>query len=162
VPPDRRGLIDPADAAVLRNFGAAMRQTFRVDRAAGAKVTASNVRGKNKAFRPENMIEGAASRFWTTDDDAASPEAVFEWKKPETFNIIRLREFIALGQRVEEFKVDVMRERDWEPVATGTTIGPCRILRLPSKITAMKVRLRITKSPAPAAISEFALYSEPV
>lgn len=161
VPPDRRGLIDPADAASLKAFGTALRQTFRVDRAAGAKVTASNVRGKNRAFRPENMIEGAASRYWTTDDGAEKPEAIFEWKKPETFHVIRIREFIALGQRVEEFEVDVLRERDWETVARGTTIGPCRILRLPARLTALKVRLRITKCPAPPAISEFALYSEP-
>jgi len=160
VPPDRRGLIDPADAASLSQFGAMLRQTFRVDRATGCKVTASNVRGKNKAFRPENMIEGAGSRYWTTDDDAAGPEAVFEWKRPETFNIIRLREYIQLGQRVESFSVEVVKDGDWQQVAQATTIGPCRILRLPEKVTTMKVRLRISRSPAPPAICEFALYLE--
>jgi alpha-L-fucosidase len=161
VPPDRRGLIDPVDAASLREFGLLLRQTFRVDRAAGAKITASNVREKNKVFRPENMIEGAASRYWTTDDNVSSAEAVLEWKRPETFNIIRLREFISLGQRVEEFRIDIMKDRDWEPAAQGTTIGACRIIRLPQKVTAMKVRLRITKTPAPPAIGELALYLEP-
>ena len=160
VPPDRRGLIDPADAAVLRNFGSQLRSTFRVDHATGAKVTASNVRDKNRAFRPENMTEGAGSRYWTTDDHAENPEATFEWKKPETFNIIRVREFIQLGQRVEEFQVEVQKDKDWVQVASGTTIGACRILRLPEKVTTMRLRLRITKTPAPAAISEFAIYLE--
>ena len=163
VPPDRRGSLDPADAAALSRFGGLLRQTFRVDRAAGCKVVASNVRGKNKAFRPENMIEGAASRYWSTDDEALKPEAVFEWKRPETFNIIRVREFIQLGQRVEEFGVDVFENGDWREVARATTIGPCRILRLPAKVTTTKVRLRIVKSPAPPAVCEFALYlGEPV
>jgi alpha-L-fucosidase len=161
VPPDRRGLIDAVDAASLRSFGARLRQTFRVDLAAGAKVTASNVREKNKVFRAENMIEGAAARYWTTDDNALTPEAIFEWKHPETFNVLRLREFIRLGQRVEEFRIDAMKDRDWEQIAAGTTIGPCRYLRLTNPVTTARLRLRITKTPAPPAISELALFLEP-
>jgi alpha-L-fucosidase len=158
VPPDRRGLIDPADAASLRAFGARLRETFRVDRAAGCKVTASNFRAKNKAFHPENMVAGGDSHYWTTDDDALVREAVFEFKHPETFNIIRLREAVGLGQRVEEFKVDVLKDGDWQRIGEGSTIGTHRILRLSATVTALKVRLRITKSPAPPAISEFGLY----
>ena len=158
VPPDRRGLIDAADAASLRAFGARLRETFRVDRAAGCKVTASNFRGKNKAFHPENMVAGGDSRYWSTDDDASVREAVFEFKRPETFNIVRVREAIGLGQRVEEFKVEAFKDGDWLGIGEGTTIGASRILRLPAAATALKVRLRITKCAASPAISEFALH----
>jgi alpha-L-fucosidase len=165
VPPDRRGLIDPADAASLRDFGVLLKQTFRVDRAADSKATASNIRGKNKDYRPENITLGGESHFWTTDDEAPAPWAALEFKHPETFDIIRVREQIRLGQRVEAFAVDILhdigRDKDWVQVAEGTTIGACRILRLETPVTALKVRLRIVKSAAAPAISELALYLSP-
>ncbi|MES1257562.1 MAG: alpha-L-fucosidase [Acidobacteriota bacterium] len=161
VPPDRRGLPDPADAASLEEFGALLRRTFRVDLAAGSKVTASNVRGKSRTFRAENMVEGAGSRYWTTDDDVTTAEAVLEWKRPVTFNVVRLRENIRSGQRVEQFKVDVWQNGDWREVGGGTSIGACRLLRLSGDATSNRVRLRIVQSPAPPAISEFALHLAP-
>jgi alpha-L-fucosidase len=161
VPPDRRGSLDPIDVAVLRAFGERLRQTFFVDLAAGSKVTASNVRGKSKTFRAENMIEGGGSSYWSTDDGVTEAEAVLEWKRPVIFNIVRIREKIGLGQRVEEFKVDVLQDGNWRVVGEGTSIGACRILRLDGNVTTNRVRLRITKSPVSPAISEFGLHREP-
>jgi alpha-L-fucosidase len=160
VPPDRRGLLDPADIASLRGFGALVRQTFRVDLAAGARVTASNTRGKHHAFRPHNLVAGAASRYWATDDGVHTADAVLEFKRPVTFNIVRIQENIRLGQRIEEFRLDVWKDGDWQQVGEGTSIGACRIVRLNAVATTSKVRLRITKSAAPLAISKLALHLE--
>ena len=75
--------------------------------------------------------------------------------------MVRIRENIQLGQRVEEFKVDVWQDEDWRLVGEGTSIGPCRILRLYASATTNRVRLRITRSPVSPAISEFGLHLEP-
>ena len=46
------------------------------------------------------------------------------------------------------------------PIARGTTIGPSRLLRLDRPVTAERVRLRITRSAASPALTEFGLYLE--
>ena len=161
VPPDRRGLIDPADATSLQGFGALLRQTFRVDLAAGSKVTASSVRDKGKEFRAANMVEGGVARYWMTEENVHTAEAVLEWKRPVTFNVMRLREQIALGQRVEGFQIDTWQDGDWRKAGEGTSIGACRLLRAGANLTTTRVRLRILQSAAPPAISEFSLHLAP-
>jgi alpha-L-fucosidase len=80
------------------------------------------------------------------------------------FNVVRLRENIELGQRVEEFEIDrwVRDEPDgkWEAFAQATSIGACRLIRLADDITTNRVRLRITQSAACPAISDFGLFLE--
>jgi len=86
---------------------------------------------------------------------------VLEWKRPVIFNVVRIREKIGLGQRVEEFQVDAWQDGNWRLAGEGTSIGACRILRLDGNVTTNRVRLRITKSPVSPAISEFGLHREP-
>jgi len=81
--------------------------------------------------------------------------------RPATFNVVRIREDIREGQRVEAFTVEAMTAGAWRPIAEATSIGACRLLRLAQPVTTSTVRLRITKSGAPPLISEFALFSEP-
>ncbi len=107
------------------------------------------------------MVEGGGSSYWATDNGVTEAEAVLEWKRPVKFNVVRIRENIQLGQRVEEFKVDVWQDGDWRVAGEGTSIGACRILRLGELAATNRVRLRITKSPVSPAISEFGLHLEP-
>ena len=81
-------------------------------------------------------------------------------KRAERFNVVRLREAIRFGQRVERFAVDVLRDAVWRRVGDGTSIGPCRLL-LGEPVTAQPVRLRIEQSAAPPMLEEFGLFAEP-
>jgi len=76
------------------------------------------------------------------------------------FNVIRVREDIRNGQRVDAFAVDRWNAANWEEIATATSIGPRRLIRLEKPITTPRLRLRITASAAPPMISEFALFAE--
>ncbi|HEY3440957.1 MAG TPA: alpha-L-fucosidase [Paludibaculum sp.] len=78
--------------------------------------------------------------------------------RPVAIRTIRLRENLKLGQRVEEFAVDAWVNDAWQPIAEGTSIGSCRLVRLAAAITTNKVRLRITKSPVAPALSEFSIF----
>jgi len=89
-----------------------------------------------------------------------TPELVLDLNHEASFSVIRLREYLPLGQRVEGFAVDVWRDRKWIEVATGTSIGNCRLVRV-QPVTTSKVRLRITRSPVCPAISELGLFLEP-
>jgi len=160
IPPDRRGLLHENDVASLRRFGESIQGAFVTNLAAGAKMTAP-IRGNDPAFNPRNLIDGDRNTYWTTDDSVTTPEVAMEFGRPVTFNVMRLRENIRLGQRVEAFELDHWDSGAWKRFAQETSIGSCRLIRIPEPVTTTKVRLRITKSPVCPALSEFGLYLEP-
>jgi alpha-L-fucosidase len=159
LPPDRRGRINENDEASLREFRRTLDATFANDLAQEAKVIASNVRGGDKRFLADNAIDGRRETFWSTDDEVHTPELVLEWEHEVTFNVVRLREHLPLGQRVEAFAVDIWQDGRWVEFVKGTSIGNCRLLRQ-EPVTTSKVRLRVLQAPVCPAISEFGLFLE--
>jgi alpha-L-fucosidase len=159
IPPDRRGQIAEADVKSLRGFRKVLEATFKYDLARKAEVTASNVRGGDAQFAARNVVTGKSGAYWATDDGVTNAEVVLAFKKPVTFNVVRLREFLPLGQRVEGFALDDWQNGQWVEFATGTTIGNCRLVRS-AKVTTDKVRLRITQAPVCPAISEVGIFVE--
>ena len=158
VPPDRRGLLYERDTASLREFGNLVRSVFGRNLAEGAKLNASNIRGRSKAYRPENLVDGNPGTYWATDDSITTPEVVVELHREIKLSFVRLREYIRLGQRVEEFAIDAWVAGKWQSFGTGTSIGSCRILQADAPMTTMRIRLRITKSPVCPALSELGLF----
>lgn len=161
--PNQKGLLDQADVNSLKGFGDLVKQTFAVNLAKGAKLKASNIRGNNSAkFGPQFLFDNDRYTYWATDDKITQPELTLDLSGVKTFNVIRLRENIKLGQRIESVAVDAMLSGEWKEIATATSIGANRLIRLPNNITASKVRLRITGSPVCIALSDFGLFKEPV
>jgi alpha-L-fucosidase len=160
IPPDRRGLLHENDVASLRGFGDMLRSTFQRNLAAKAKLSASNVRGKDAAFAARNLLDGRRNTSWITDDNVTTPEVSFDMQRPVTFNVIALREDISLGQRVEAVALDLWKDGKWEQFAEATSIGAQRLIRTKENVTTTRVRLRVTKSPVCPALSEFGLYLE--
>lgn len=76
------------------------------------------------------------------------------------WNVVRLREEIAQGQRVDAFAVDAWVGGDWKTVAEGTSIGACRLIRLPEMQRAPKVRVRVQRSSGPVVWKELGVYRE--
>lgn len=155
VPPDKRGMIHENDQAVLKKFGDRLRATFAKDLAVGATRSASNER---PGFPIRNLLDGKRNTYWATEDGVTTPSVELSFEKPVEFDVVRLREHIALGQRIEAFAVDVWEGSGWKETGSGTSVGNCRLVRLSSPVRASKVRLRITKSPVCVALSEFGLY----
>ena len=130
VPPNRDGLIDEADKASLKAYGEYLRKTF------------------------EKPVAQASGR------QLARQEIVLDLPHGATFNVVRIREDIRLGQRVEGVALETWQSGVWTPLASATSIGPRRIIRLPKAATGERVRLRVTDTAAPAVIAEFALFRE--
>jgi alpha-L-fucosidase len=159
--PDGRGQIPDPDVKSLREFRRILDSTFRMDFARGARVSASNTRGNGELkFSPRNVIDLRRDTYWTADDRITTPELILNLNREQTFNVVRVREYLPLGQRVEEFAVDIWKNNEWQEFARGTSIGNCKLLR-GKRVTTTKVRLRITQAPVCPAISELALFSEP-
>jgi alpha-L-fucosidase len=159
LPPDRRGQIHENDVRSLREFRRMVDTTFANDLAREAKLTANNTRGNDPHFAPEKVLDNRRDTYWATDDAVTNAELVLEFQQPVTFNVVRLREFLPLGQRVEEFALDQWKDGKWIEFANDTSIGNCRLVRT-KPVTTGKVRLRIVKSPVSPAIAEAGIYLE--
>jgi len=160
VPPNRDGLLQSEDTAALLGFGGYVRTTFSRDLAAKAKVTASNVRGKDTAFGAANLVDGQPHTSWATDDEVLAAGAVLDFGRAITFRVIALKEDIRWGQRVDAFAVECWNAGNWAPLASGTGIGPRRLLRLDKPATTSRLRLRITEASASPVLSQLSLYAE--
>jgi alpha-L-fucosidase len=160
LPPDRRGRIAGPDVKSLREFRSRLDAIFSKNLATGAKVTVSNVRGNDKSYAAKNVLAGNGKKYWSTDDAVTTPELILDLGKPKTFNIVSLREFLPLGQRIEEFALDQWKDGQWVQFAAGTSIGSHRLVR-GDFVTTSKVRLRITQSPVCPALTEIGLFAEP-
>jgi alpha-L-fucosidase len=161
VPPDRRGLIDERDSESLRGFGKLLRETFSHNLAKqAASVEASNIRGDDMAYGPHVVLDEKLDTYWSTDDGRTTADIVFEFPRSVTFNIARIRENIRLGQRIAGFVVDAWGDGGWRQIATGTSVGSCRIVRCPNPVRTARVRLRVTESPVCPTVSEFGLFLE--
>jgi len=162
VPPDRRGQLYDTDVNSLRAFGKLREQTFATNLANEAKLTASNVRGNSSEYAAKNVLDGNRDTYWATDDTEKTPSLTLEFAKPVSFNIIRIRENIRLGQRVSAFAMEVWLNGTWLEVARATSVGSCRLIRTNEPISSPKIRLRILESPVCPAISDFGLFAEPL
>lgn len=159
--PDRRGQIPDVDVNSLREFRRILNATFATDYASGARVTAGNTRGNgDRRFSPQNVIDRRRDTYWASDDAVTTPELILDLGRVRTFNVVRLREYLPLGQRVESFALDVWKDNGWQEFARGTSIGNAKLVR-GKPVTTAKVRLRITQSPVCPAISEVGLFAEP-
>ena len=176
--PNRDGQLDAADVASLEAFGKMRTRLLAKDYARGAKVTASEVRGGDARFGGQAMTDGNIESYWCPEDTTTTPTAEIELPEPTTFDVIRLREQIRLGQRVEAFQVDAWVDGAWKTIVEagkpgevetqfnlrggkGHTIGNQVMRWLKAPVTTSKLRLSITRAKASPCISEFSLLRMP-
>ena len=159
--PDTRGLLHDNDVAALKGFGQLLKNTFSINLAKSATIQLSNIRsGNEKLFGSNNLTDENRYSYWATDDSVNTANAVLQWKQPQTFNIIRIRENIKLGQRIEKVAIDIFKNNNWQTVATATSIGANRLVRLPEYVTTNQIRIRVIESPVCIAISDIGVFKE--
>jgi alpha-L-fucosidase len=159
VPPNRDGLLQAEDMVSLKAFGDYLRGTLGTNLAAGAKAAASNVRGHNRAYGPANLLDGRGETFWATDDSVLTADATIDFAKAITFSVIRLREAIRFGQRIDAVAIETWNAGSWAPVAQATSIGAGRLIRLPQPVTSTRLRVRVGQASASPALSELAVFA---
>ena len=159
VAPDKRGMLDDDTLASLRRFKKWHDLTFGDDLARYSRASASNVRGKDERFSAVKATGSDHTAYWCTDDNVTTPSLTLDFGKPASFNLIRLREYLPLGQRVDAFALDAWNGGQWTEFAHATSIGSCRLVPVKT-ITSTKLRLRITQAAACPAISELGVFKE--
>ncbi len=154
VPPDRRGLIHKSDVKSLMGLKAYLDRTFDENLATGAQASASSTAKGNRA---DLTIDRDNDTYWMADKENAS--LTLELDSPRTFDVIMLQEAISeQSQRIESFTFEVEENGQWKEVASATTVGYKRLLRV-EPVTAKTVRINIIGSRQYATLSEVGLYS---
>jgi len=158
IPPDRRGLLHENDVKSLLAFSELRKKEFENEVAKGKKVTVSGKRGKG--YEGSNVNDCNPETYWATKDDDKTGEVIIDLGTETEVNRILLQEYINLGQRVQEFRVEAYVNGTWKQVIEGTTIGHKVIRKFPVE-KATKIKVIIAKSKACPVISNIELYRAP-
>ncbi len=161
--PDKRGILHENDVTILKEFGNLLKTAFSNNLVKGAIFKASDIRQNNtRQYGTANLTDADPWSAWVTNDEIKTPVLTIDLKDEKTFNIIKIRENIRLGQRIDSFSVLIYKDKKWQKIAGATSIGALRLIRLQQYLKARLVRLVIDKAAACPAVSEFGLYAEPV
>ncbi len=158
VPPDRDGRLRKPDVDSLMGFRKLRDEMFATNVAHRAKVSGP---ARAAGFSPANVTDDDIETYWAPPESEA--QAVIELTLPGrvTFDVIRLREQIRLGQRVEAFVVEAWMDGEYTQVFEGQTIGHQILARVGAPVTTNRLRLCITRSAAVPCISELSLFKMP-
>lgn len=160
LPIDNRGLVHENDQMQLRKLATQLEKDFAENILGEAQVSATNVRGGSSSYAASQVNDSNSQTYWATNDSVVTATISFSFDKPMTFNRLLLQEYIALGQRVKAFDVEVETDGRWEKVDQQTTIGYKRILRLKT-VTSSKLRINITDAKGAIALSNVELFNAP-
>lgn len=156
IPPDRTGRFNEMDVQSLRGFRKILDSVFARNLASEAQVSAS-VNRRGKWFRPQTMIDNDKHTYWSAPDGVDTATVELRWGRARSLRYLVIQEYIALGQRVKSFSVDVFTNGEWKTVAKETTVGYKRILPI-GNLHSDALRIRITAARACPLISNVEVY----
>ncbi|MBN1339377.1 MAG: alpha-L-fucosidase [Bacteroidales bacterium] len=159
IPPDNRGRISDPDVKTLMKFKEYREKLFEHDLALHSEITVSNVRGNSILYGGSRIADGNPETFWTCDDDVTEAFVILEFERPVAFNLVRIREYLPLGQRIDKWAIDVFFLNDWVECASGESVGNQRLWAGDKQIT-HKVRLRFSGAACPAVTEVSLFYGE--
>jgi alpha-L-fucosidase len=154
-PPNKTGLLQETDVAMLREFRSTIDHIFSEDMASEAHVSASSTRGS--PFCPGQVLTDDLEAYWAPEEGVTAAFLTLDLGSNKTFNLIKLQEAVHLGQRVRRYHVDVMQSGEWEVVAAGTTIGYKKLDRF-KQVHSQLVRVYIDDARAAPLLASVGLY----
>jgi alpha-L-fucosidase len=99
IPPDRRGRIAEPDAARLKEFRTFLDQLYATDYVKAAPLTAFS--HLDAAHGEAQLRDGDLTSYWMPAAGQTTGQVEFDLGQPRTFNVARIQENIALGERVQ-------------------------------------------------------------
>jgi alpha-L-fucosidase len=120
-------------------------------------AVASSFRGNAEEYNAVKVNDGNKDTYWATNDEEKTGSVEIDLGKPQLISYVVIQEYIKLGQRVKNFRIEIVKDGKWVALAKGTTIGYKRIVKtFPTE--AQKIRLVITDSKACPTISNMEVY----
>jgi alpha-L-fucosidase len=157
IPPNRDGLFADKDVANLKKFREILDNTFKENIAFNAKSMASSVRLKSEQFCACNITDSYINTYWAAENNKREVSLEVEIDSTKKFDRILLQEPVRFGQRIASFDIQLLNSVGWQTIASGTSIGYKRILRI-TPIAGSKIRINIREANNTPALSNFGLY----
>ena len=118
-----KGVMEWRDVKSLEGFAELMNKTFSKNFIKGARLVPSNVRGNiTRHYGTAKLTDNDRYSYWATDDTVTNASLMIELPKKQVFNLIKVRENIKLGQRIDSMKVDAWVDGGWKEIAEATSI----------------------------------------
>jgi len=159
IPPDQRGLFHENDVKRLMDLKKYLDEAFNIDYSEDASIKVTNYRGNSRKYDASKVIDSDTETYWCTDDDQLEGSIEIDFGKQIEINALLLQEYIALGQRVKSFSIDVMTDGKYIQTAKGYTIGNRRLVKFRTIMT-NKLRVNIDAKASPL-ISNLEIYNVP-
>ena len=105
------------------------------------------------------VLDGKLDSYWATEDTVKNADINLTWTSDQTFDLIKMREYIPLGQRIDSVEVDAMINGNWTKIASATSVGACRIIQLNETVKTSQLRFRIS-APVCITMSELGVYKK--
>lgn len=153
VPPDRRGLINEHDSAAIIGFKKLRDESFKTNLAATAK---KEIFYDNVLFTKQSFADGNLKTF-EKNTDIKKTAYWLKYSNSQKVNCIVLQEATAYGQRVSNFKIELIDGVNTLQEINGTTIGRKRIITFPAQDISA-IRFTVTGAKAEPLISEIEVY----
>lgn len=157
LPVDRRGLVHENDSTALMNLRSYLDDAFANNLAKNKPVTASVVRGNDENFEGSKATDDSKQTYWATDDALTTGSLEIDLQGDTEINTVVLQEFIALGQRIKSFSVQVLKNNEWQEVAKETTVGNKRIVKF-ATVKTPKIKVTILEAKACPLVSNIEVY----
>jgi len=157
IAPDTRGLLDDEDVKSLEGFGKLLEASFKNNLTQAATLRVSNKR--SKSYKGMFVLDQMIDSYWATEDTVKTAEINLTWTSDQTFDLIKMREYIPLGQRIDSVEVDAMINGSWTKIASATSIGACRIILLNEPVKTSQLRFRIA-APVCITMSELGVFKK--
>ena len=159
LPPDKSGRLHENDVKSLLEFKVLRDQFEASNIISSAELTASQTRANDKAFAVSNLIDGDDKTYWATDENVGDAYIEIEFTKDEMFNVIELREYLPLGQRIDSVVIDVMENGEWKQVAEVQAVGNRRFIGIGEQKSS-KILLHIVSEKLSSALTAIGVYNK--
>ncbi|MFD1771904.1 alpha-L-fucosidase [Sphingobacterium suaedae] len=153
------GYLHANDVKSLKAFGKKLHETFKTNLAQGASVKVSNLRAQSARFDGSRILDDDRYSYYAPDDDVHAPELEITLDGAQEFDLIRLRENIKLGQRLDSVVIETKQDGDWKRLVSATSIGANRLIKLDKPVRATQLKIRLFAPVAPT-LSDFGLFKE--
>lgn len=176
VSPNTSGTLNEEQKNRLLEFGQAIKDIYDTDltEAEGVAVYADSIYQNSESYKPSNLIDQYTldtsvnkedrvydDTCWAPADGAKEGTVIIDLGSEQTFDTIKIEEYIQKGQRISEFSIEYMDNRgQWQEFYTGKTIGSQSVTRH-SPVTSSQIRITVKSDYATPVLNDIGIYKGP-
>ena len=156
LPPTPQGLLHDTDVKALIGYKKLIDEFENSNIALQTTISASNTREESTEFSVKNLTDNNPNTFWATDDDVLESSIELKFDEDQEFSFIGLREYLPLGQRVDSFSIDILKNNEWKNIGTYEAVGARRLVEVGlQKSKAIKISFASQASPSISGIGVY-------